>query len=532
MEDGYERRSIEPGLALSPDRALGSAERLYRQILGTNPPQTILQAATNNLGIVLFARHQLSEAENCFRHVLRLNPNDADVHFNLGNVLLQLKHLDEAVACFEEALRLNPNHADAFNHLGSAHKGCGRIEQAIACYQQALRIHPQHADAFNNLGVVHGELGSVGPASDCFREALRCNPRHADAHNNLGSAYLDQGLFAEAEKCYRQALASDPNHATARYNDGCLRLLRGDFAGGWPGYEQRWSQPDMVPRSFLKERWDGSSLKGKTILIYAEQGLGDTLHFLRYLPMVKRRGGKVVFECQSALYKLLKGLPGVDQLIPVGNVLPPFDVHIPLLSLAHVFRTTLTTVPAPALLPVPDPTLVEYWHTELSPLDGFKVGIVWQGNRKLKYDRHRSLSLTHFEALAKVKGVRLVSLQVGQGADQIQALGNRFSILNLGERLDKKGAFLDTVAVMKCLDLVVSVDSALAHLAGTLRVPVWLPLALVPNWRWLLEGTDCPWYPSMRLFRQRRQGLWDDVFERMAQELRTPSGPPGSANRG
>ncbi len=509
--------------------ALSSAERLYRQILGTNPCPTILQAAANNLGIALFAQKQFAEAENWFRHVLRINPNDADVYFNLGNVLLQLKRLDEAVACFEEALRLNPNHADALNHLGSALKGRGQIEPAIACYQRALHIHPQHADALNNLGVAHGEQGSIGPAIDCFREALRCNPHHADVHNNLGSAYLDQGLFTEAEKYYRQALASDPSNAAARYNDGCLRLLRGDFAGGWPGYEQRWLQPDIVRRSFLKARWDGSRLNGKTILVYAEQGLGDTLHFLRYLPMVKRCGGKVVFECQSALYKLLTGLAGVDQLIPVGNALPPFDVHIPLLSLAHVFRTTLTTVPAPAPLPAPDPTLIEYWRTELTLLDGLKVGIAWQGNRKLKYDRHRSISLTHFEALANVKGVHLVSLQVGQGADQIQTLGNRFPILNLGDRLDKKGAFLDTVAVMKCLDLVVSVDSAMAHLAGTLGVRVWLPLALVPNWRWLLEGSDCPWYPSMRLFRQRQQGVWDDVFERTARELRIAA---GSANRG
>jgi tetratricopeptide (TPR) repeat protein len=512
--------------------ALSSAERLYRQILETNPSSTILEAAANNLGIALFAQKQFAEAENWFRHVLRINANDADVHFNLGNVLMPLRRLDEAVACFEESLRLNPNHADALNHLGSALKGRGQIDQAIACYQQALRIRPQHADALNNLGVAHGDQGSIGPAIDCFREALRCNPRHADAHNNLGSAYLDRGLFTEAEECYRQSLASDPGHATARYNDGCLRLLRGDFAGGWPGYEHRWSQADMVPRSFPKERWDGSPLNGKTILVYAEQGLGDTLHFLRYLPMVKRRGGKVVLECQSALYKLLTGLPGVDQLVPVGNALPPFDVYIPLLSLAHVFRTTLTTVPAPAQLPAPDPNLIEYWRLELESLRGFKVGIAWQGNRKLKYDRQRSISLTHFEALAKVSGVQFISLQVGIGADQIQALGNRFPILNLGERLDKKGAFLDTVAVMKCLDLVVSVDSALAHLAGTLGVPVWLPLALVPNWRWLLAGTDCPWYPSMRLFRQRNQGVWDDVFERMAHEVRALSANPGSANRG
>jgi Flp pilus assembly protein TadD len=519
METNSDRLNL--ALRYHQSGALTSAESLYRQILGSNPSPADAQVAANNLGIALFAQRRFAEAEQCFRHVLSLNPNDADVYFNLGNVLMQLDRADEAALCYQQALRINPNHADALNHLGSVFKGKNQLDQAIACYQQALRIRPQHADALNNLGVAQTEQGLIGPALASFQAAIRNNPRHADAFNNLGSAYLDQGRFAEAEACYRDAVASDPNNATARYNQGILYLLRGDFERGWAGYEYRWSQPDMVPRPFTKKRWDGSPFKGKTLLVYAEQGLGDTLHFLRYLPKVKERGGKVIFECQSALYKLLAGHPGVDQLVAVGAALPPFDLHIPLLSLAHLFRTTLANVPPPAPLPGPDADTLSSWQQELSSLKGFKIGIAWQGNRKmLNYDRRRSMALSHFQILARVPGVQLISLQVGHGTEQLQALGHQLPIVDWGDRLDKKGAFLDTVAVMKTVDLVICVDSALAHLAGTLGVRVWLPLALVPNWRWLLEGSETPWYPSMRLFRQQRLGIWDDVFERMAQELK------------
>jgi hypothetical protein len=299
-----------------------------------------------------------------------------------------------------------------------------------------------------------------------------------------------------------------------------LRLLRGDFEGGWQDYEQRWAQPNVILRSFHEPRWDGSPLEGKSIFVYAEQGLGDTIQFIRYLPLIKERGGTVLFGSPPGLERLFSGIPGVDRLIAGGAAVPPFDVQAPLLSLPGIFGTTLATIPAAVPYLRADPGLVDHWRGELAPLEGFKIGVAWQGSPKNTGDRYRSFPLTHFESLARVPGVQLVSLQKGPGAEQMSGIGERFPILDLSDRLDKAGAFLDTAAVMMNLDLVVTADTAVAHLAGALGVPVWTLLMLTPDWRWLLDRSDTPWYPTMHLFRQKRFGDWAEAFEHIAAELR------------
>jgi tetratricopeptide (TPR) repeat protein len=505
------------GNALKDQGELTEAAACFQEALRLNPEHAY---AHNNLGNVFKDQGRLAEAIACYRQALRIYPDYANAYYNLGNVFKDQGQAAEALAYYQQALRLNPHHAGAHNNLGILFADQSHLVEAVTCYRQALRLNPRQAGTHNNLGVALREQGHLEDAIACFGEALRLNPGDAEAHNNLGIALMRSGHLDEAHEQYEQALRLNPAHELALCNRSLLRLLHGDFEGGWQDYERRWALSDMVPRSFDRPRWDGSSLDGKTILVYAEQGLGDTIQFLRYLPLVRQRGGMVLFECQPALLRLLAGISGADQLIAAGTLLPPFDVQAALLSLPGIFATTLATIPADIPYLRAEPSLVDYWRKELEPLGGFKIGIAWQGNPKNPEDRYRSCPLTCFEVLAAADGVRLVSLQKGPGTGQLPLLANRFPILDLGDRLDREAAFIDTAAVLMSLDLVVTVDSALAHLAGALGVPVWTLLPLVPDWRWLLERSGSPWYPTIRLFRQNRLGAWGEVFERAAAALR------------
>jgi tetratricopeptide (TPR) repeat protein len=502
---------------------MGEAAKCFRQAVAAEPHHA---DAYNNLGIILNSQGQPAEAAVCYRQALGINPRHAVAHHNLGITLMQLGQPAAAVESYRQALACNPSLADAHLNLGNALKELGQSAEAIAGYRQALRINPQLADAHNNLGNALQDQGEITEAIACYRQALRINPRLADPHHNLSIALrehalpLEDGarlnLFQEAREHNEQALQLDPGHAAARWHRALLRLREGDFEGGWRDYEQRWTQPGFVPRHLDRPRWDGSFLEGKTILVYAEQGLGDTIQFVRYIPLVQERGGKVLFECQPALAGLLADVDGVDELSVQGKRLPPYEMQVPLLSLPAIFGTTLATVPAPVPYLRADAARVEYWKKELAPLGGFKVGIAWQGSPKNPVDRYRSLPLAQFDTLARMEGVALLSLQVGPGMDQLAAAN--FPITDLGIKLDPN-CLGDLAAVLKNVDLVITVDTAVAHLAGALGVRVWNLLPLIPDWRWLRERADSPWYPSMRLFRQSRFGDWGAVLEQVKEEI-------------
>ena len=328
---------------------------------------------------------------------------------------------------------------------------------------------------------------------------------------------LSQGRLAEAAASYRQALALRPDYPDAQLGLAECYLLDGDFQRGWPEYEAQLRTPGFVPQHGLP-RWQGEPLAGRSLLLFAEQGLGDTLHFLRYARAFKQRGARVVLAAHAALGRLLASHPDLDELFILGSAeeWPRCDFFLPLLSAPGVLGTDASTIPGEVPYLWADPALSEQWRKELAEIEGFKIGIVWQGSRDFHQDRWRSIPLADFAPLAGLPGVRLISLQKGFGSEQIAAVD--FPVLDLSGRLDQAaGPFMDTAAVIRNLDLVVTPDTAIAHLAGALGAPVFLAVQFSPNWRWLLSRDDSPWYPTLRLFRQTAFGRWPDVLERIAQ---------------
>jgi len=530
-----------------------AAEQLYCQVLQADP---LHADALYLLGMSAYRRGRPDLAVESLRRAVALKPTTAFFHCHLGIAYRALDRLEDAIACYEKALRLQPDYGEAHNNLGAAFRGQGRLRESKECYEQALRCQPDFPPAHSNLGVAYQAEGRLDEAADCFRQALRLQPHFAEAYINLGTLLLAQAKLDESVSCYRQAVRCRPDYPVAHCDlgaalqrqgnarealacfDEALRLkpdfadahlaksytllLAGDFERGWPEYEWRSRCPDFIMPRWRgpQPAWDGSPLGGRTILLHAEQGLGDTLQFIRYVPLVQERGGRVVVEVQAPLAHLLQSCSGIDQVIARGEVQPPFDVHAYLLSLPGLLSTTVATVPAKVPYLTADPALVAHWRTQLSAVPGFKIGINWQGSREHKMDSLRSVRLLEFAPLASLQGVHLFSLQEGAGTEQLGTLAGAFPVTDLGSRLDgPSGAFMDRAALMTNLDLVVTVDTALAHLAGALGVPVWVPLAFAADWRWLLDREDSPWYPSMRLFRQTRLGEWAPVFERLAAEV-------------
>jgi len=494
------------------------AVRHYEQALWGQytDPSAYLQLAGERLRQGNFA-----ESVAACRLALALQADHAEARLQLGRTLLQWGEPAEAAACWEEVLRQCPEDVEALTQRGDALRRLERLAEAEDCYRQVLRQQPSSGALYNHLGITLIEQGRPVDAEACFRDSIRCQAEHAPAHNNLGVSLEQQGRLPEAIHAYQESIRLDPSHADTRKNLALAWLLCGDFARGWPEYEWRWQTKHFPRRPFVQPRWDGNALEGRTILLYAEQGLGDTLQFIRYATLVRQRGGMVLAEVQPALLPLLRSCLGIDQLLPAGAPLPDFDVQAPLLSLPGLLHTTLDRVPADVPYLSADPALSQRWGQELHAIPEFKVGIAWQGSSKYTGDRQRSISLRSFEPLARLSGVRLISLQKGDGRAALAEVAADWGVLDLADRLDESGgAFMDTAAILPHLDLVVTSDTAIAHLAGALAVPTWLALPVARDWRWLLEREDCPWYPTMRLFRQKYWGDWDEVFARIALAIR------------
>jgi Tfp pilus assembly protein PilF len=455
-------------------------------------------------------------AERIFRQVLEVDPAAAQVWYLLGTVIQVQGKLGEAVAHYQQALRLEPDFAEVLNNLAVALQAQGKVDEATACLRRALQLKPDYADAHSNLGNALQFDGKLNEAEACYRYALALKPDNPDTHHNLGNLLRASGCLAEAMTCYDQALKLKPDFAQVHLSRSLLRLQMGDFEQGWSEYEWRFQCKEYAIPPFRQPLWDGSRLDDRTILLYADHGLGDTLQFVRYAPLVCERGGRVLVACRKPLARILASCPGVSRVISEGAPLPQFQVYAPLMSLPRILGTTLATVPTRVPYLTADPALVARWRVELGQLGGFKVGIAWQGNAEYCKDRHRSFRLDQFEPLTRLDGVRLVSLQKGLGTEQIREVADRFAVIDLGSRLDD---FMDSAAVLTNLNLVITPDTSVAHLAGALGVPVWVALPFAPDWRWMLDRQDSPWYPTLRSFRQREWGNWNEVFERITREL-------------
>jgi tetratricopeptide (TPR) repeat protein/glycosyltransferase involved in cell wall biosynthesis len=559
--------SFRRALALKPDYAeahnnLGCSQRdggqrdaavaSFRQAVALKPDYA---EAHNNLGLALREGGQRDAAEASFRRAVALKPDYAEALGNLGILLDELGKHDETVETLRSLVALRPDDADALNSLAMGLKNQRKLDEAAESLRRALALRPDFAEAHSNLGIVLGERGEHAEAVESLRRAVALKPDYAEAHSNLGVALRNQDELGEALASFRRAVAVKPDYADGYRNLGVVLgdlgaldealasywraveeksdyadayfgaalalLLKGDLEQGFSHYEWRWKCPQFASadRRFVQPCWDGGPLNGRTILLHAEQGLGDTLQFVRYAPLVAARGGRVVVECQAELAPLLQGLGGASQVVARGEPLPLFDLHAPLLSLPHLLGTTLETVPAEAPYLRAAPDRADAWAEYLDravEATGLRVGLVWAGNPDHKGDRHRSMSLGALAPLARVPGVQFVALQKGAGAAQAEAPPDGMTLTNLGPLL---ADFADTAAVLEQLDLVITVDTSVAHLAGALGRPVWVLLAFAPDWRWLRQRDDSPWYPTARLFRQERHGDWEGVLARVASAL-------------
>ena len=506
---------VTRGTALALKGRRAEAMALFREALQLQPDHA---KAHHNLGVALAEEKNLTDALAAFREALVWQPQYPEAHHSLGNTLAEMGRDEEAVLAFREAIRIKPDLADAHHNLGVTLTRLGRAGEAIVYLEHAVRLRPNAADGHNNLGLAYAERGDYQAAEACYRRALQLNPHFADAHTNLGSAFKEQGRLEDAIASYDLALVLEPDQASTRWNRALAWLQMGNYRQGWQEYEWRWRRRGATPREFNQPLWNGDDLNGQTILLHCEQGLGDDVQFIRYAALVKKRGGTVCVAAPPSLVELFGSCPGVDRVVPEDQPLPPFDVHAPLMSLPGVFATTLETVPAVVPYLSADPARVERWRQRSRTIPGRKVGVVWQGNPRHKWDRHRSFSLARLESLSRLDDVSLVSLQLG--VSEAQLSGKK--ILCLGPEITD---FADTAAILHCLDLVICCDTSLAHLAGAMAIPVWVAVATIADWRWLRERDDSPWYPTLRLFRQQQQGDWQNVFCRIARELRELSRP-------
>jgi tetratricopeptide (TPR) repeat protein len=485
------------------------AERMIRRAIAVNPRQAFYHS---NLGNALAAQGRLDEAQAYLERALAIKPDHQEACYNLGNAFLARKKFDEAAALYKRALAIKPHYPDALCNLGGVYRRQNRLDEAVDCFARALALAPDNPDLCCNLGDALHAQGKVEEAMGWYRRTLTLKPDHPKACNCLCNAFFDLGDLAESVAWCDRALAIRPGFADALMNQCLLQLLQGDYLNGWRNYEVRWKA--YMPRTFTQPLWLGAPLRGTRILLYSEQGLGDSLQFLRYVPMVQAAGGRVLLDLPANLRRIAAEIPGLAALVNTGHALPHFDCRCPLLSLPLAFATTLETVPSKVpYLAAPSEALAA--AEALSwPAAGLRVGIAWTGSLTHPKNRARSVPFDLLQPLFDIEGVHFFSLQMGPAAAKVAA-GNA-KITNLAPFT---GDMADTAAQIAYLDLVISIDTSVAHLAGALGKPVWVLLCHTPDWRWLLDREDSPWYPTARLFRQPKPGDWPSVIEKARAEL-------------
>ena len=506
------------GLALQglqrPDEALDSYDRALKLKPG-------YAEAYSNRGNALKDLKRLDEALDSYDRALELKPDFAEAYNNRGFALQELKRLEEALDSYDRALELKPDYAEACNNRGNALQALERLDEALESYDRALELKPDDAEAYYNRGLALQELKRLDEALDSYDRALELKPDYVEALSNRGLALKALKRLDEALESYDRALKLKPDFADGHLNLALCRLLMGEFARGWEGFEWRWESAKIErqlgeKRNFTQPLWLGvESLQGKTILLHSDQGLGDALQFCRYASLVRDLGARVILEVPEPLMALLSNLAGVAQLVEKGGALPSFDYHCPLLSLPLAFKTDLNTIPSFGSYIASNPGKVTEWRAKLGKRTKPRIGLAWRGSALHANDRNRSIALG--DIVEHLPGqLQYVSLQKEVSPADRETLFSHTEIQNFGEQLSD---FTDTAALCELMDVVVSVDTSVAHLAGAMGRPVWILLPFIPDWRWLLDREDSVWYPSARLFRQDSAGDWPSVIDKVRTEL-------------
>ena len=489
-----------------------AAADAFRQAIACQPDYA---EAHNNLGAALADLHRDQDALACYDQALALEPRHPRAWGNRAAILLRLGRVEDAVAAARQAVQLAPKAAPSLNTLGNALQAADDLSAAAEAYAQAVQAAPHLPELHDNLGNVLGQLGRSAQAEACCRHALKLAPDFAKAHNNLGTALKDQGKRQDAEACFRRALELAPHMPAAHTNLGMSLLYHGDFAAGWREFEWRWGTGKLSAPAFAQPRWQGEDIAGKTILLTAEQGLGDSLQFARFAQPIAALGARVILQVQPSLVRLLATIPGVAQTIASDQAPPPFDVHLPLMSVPLVLGTTLDTIPA----------AMPYLHAPHAVAQdgpGRKIGLVWAGDPRPHdlaanaADQRRSVPLADLNPVLQVPGCRFFSLQMGAARQQTAALPAPLRPIDL---MADVCDFSDTAARVAGLDLIIAVDTSVAHLAAAMGKPVWLLSRYDGCWRWLADRPDSPWYPTLRLFRQSQPGDWNGVVAQVVRAL-------------
>jgi Flp pilus assembly protein TadD len=511
---GSKQELIAEGLSELQRGNVQGAERACAQALAARPGDP---EALNLRALIAHQRGQWAEAVRHYEAAIAARPEAAGFHNNLGISLSALGRADDAAASHRRAAALNPNSAQVQFNLGAALQAIGRNDEAIDALRAAAALRPAHPEAHNSLGISLYLTGELQASIAAFERAAAMRPEFASAWSNLANVLRDVGRVDEARAAYRRALAIEPDHPDARKNRAILLLLTGDYADGFLEYEWRWRCDGAQLRRFDgRPRWVGEGLAGRTIFVYEEQGYGDVIQFARYARVLADRGATVIFGCRPELGRLMAGCAGVAQVLTAGQHLPAFDLHCPLLSLPLFCGTT-----SPGDVPADVPYLrlgddiARPWRDRLAPAGAaLKVGLCWAGNSQNRNDRYRSIPLEKFSSLAGIGSIEFHSLQVGPSA----ADRSRFPELNLRDHEPHLRDFAETAGLIEQLDLVISVDTSIAHLAGALGKPVWVLLPAAPDWRWFLERADSPWYPTAHLFRVQQS--WSEVLVEVSAALR------------
>lgn len=503
------------GLNLHGAGRTEDAVKIYRRVVAIDPGDV---AILNNLSALLCDLGSFDEAAAACERALAQDPAFAKAHVNRGVIFEQQDDIAAAISAYRRAIAAAPGEADGHANLAVALHKTGAIDEALAASRRAVALAPQHPLVCSNLGAILLSKGEIDEALAVSDHAVALAPEHALVRSNHAAILLNKGEIDAALAMSHRAVALAPQHPTIRFNHSHLLLLCGDFQNGFSDY--RWRRRcaglfSSKPR-FSAPEWQGGSFAGRTLLLFAEQGIGDALQFIRYLPMVAAKGGDILLHVQAALVPLLRQLQGVT-VVSHGAPLPPFDLQMSLMDLPHVFGTTLGSIPAGIPYLRADPAGVETWRRAFRDVAALKVGIVWAGSPIHKADRYRSLAAEAVLPRLVMPGVQLYSLQKEpRAADAPVIAGLGADVIDLAPAL---GDFADTAAAVAALDLVISVDTSAVHLAGAMGRPAWVLLPYAQDWRWLRDREDSPWYPSLRLFRQEKPQAWDGVLSRVATEL-------------